>query len=266
MAHPLTRGLDIDDPSTTQARRQIIQRKGFLRQTYQEWYAAIAAALPAGREPVLELGSGAGFLERFVPGLITSDIVHCPHIGIVLDGQQLPFSDSTLRAIVMTNVLHHMPRPRRFFAEAARCVQLGGVVVMIEPWVTPWSRLVYTNLHHEPFDTEAPDWSFSSAGPLSGANGALAWMIIERDRSQFEQEFPEWQIQTIEPCMPFCYLLSGGVSLRSLTPGFAFSCWRRMENSLQRWMKTWAMFALIVLVLTGTPSGNIVELPSGGPQ
>lgn len=266
MAHPLTRGLDIDDPSTTQARRQIIQRKGFLRHIYQEWYAAIAAALPAAREPVLELGSGAGFLERFIPGLITSDIVHCPHIRIVLDGQQLPFADRTLRAIVMTNVLHHMPRPGRFFAEAARCVQLGGVVAMIEPWVTPWSRLVYTNLHHESFDPEAPDWWFPSGGPLSNANGALAWIIIERDRSQFEQEFPEWQIQTIKPCMPFCYLLSGGVSLRSLTPGCAFSCWQRMENSLQPWMKTWAMFALILLVRTGTSSREVAELTKGGTQ
>lgn len=261
LAHPLTRGLDIDDPCTTELRRQVIQEKSYLRQIYQEWYAAIAAALPAGTEPVLELGSGAGFLTDFISGLITSEILYCPDVSIVLDGQQLPFADRALRAIVMTNVLHHLPQPRRFFAEAARCVLPGGVVVMIEPWVTAWSRLVYTNLHHEPFDPEAPVWELPSGGPLSNANVALPWIIFERDRGQFERELPEWQIRAIKAGMPFCYLVSGGVSLRSLMPGWSFGYWRQIESSLQPWMKTWAMFAQIVLVRAGTSSreGAMVE-------
>jgi hypothetical protein len=32
LAHPLTKGLDIDDPRTTHLRLQIIQEKSFLRQ------------------------------------------------------------------------------------------------------------------------------------------------------------------------------------------------------------------------------------------
>jgi len=254
LAYPLTRGLDIDDPYTTQLRRQVIQEKSYLRQIYQEWYGVIAAALPAGVEPVLELGSGTGFLRDYIPDLITSEIFRCPDVSVVVDGQQLPFADGALRAIVMTNVLHHLPQPRRFFAEAARCVRLGAVVAMIEPWVTAWSRLVYTNLHHEPFRPEAPEWGFPSSGPLSSANGALPWIIFERDRAQFEREFSEWQIPAIRPGMPFRYLVSGGVSLRSLMPGCTFGYWRRIENSLQPWMKTWAMFAEIVLVRIGGSS------------
>ena len=50
LAHPLTRGLDIDDPRTTHLRQQIIQEKSFLRQIYQEWYQAIVAALPPVKE------------------------------------------------------------------------------------------------------------------------------------------------------------------------------------------------------------------------
>jgi len=46
-------------------------------------------------------------------------------------------SDGSLRAIVMTDVLHHIPNVESFFAEAARCVRPGGVIVMIEPWLTP---------------------------------------------------------------------------------------------------------------------------------
>lgn len=248
LTHPLTRGLDIDDPRTTLLRRQIIQEKGFLRQIYQEWYAAIAAALPAGEEPVLELGSGAGFLSDFIPGLITSEIFSCPDVRVVLDGARLPFSDGVLRGIVMTDVLHHLPQPRRFFTEATRCVRPGGVMVMIEPWVTSWSRLVYRHLHHEPFRPEAPYWECPLSGPLSGANSALPWMIFERDRDQFEREFPEWQLLSIKPGMPFRYLISGGVSSRSLMPEAGLRLWRWVENWMRPWMTTWAMFATITLV------------------
>lgn len=248
LAHPLTRGLELDDPQTTALRRRIIQEKSFLRKIYEEWYQAIAAALPAGEGAVLEVGAGAGFLREHLAGLITSEIFFCPGVSVVLDATCLPFADATLRGIVMTDVLHHVPQPRRFFAEAARCVRPGGRLVIIEPWVSAWSRLIYQRLHHEPFRPEATEWEFPAQGPLSGANGALPWILFERDRAQFAQEFPQWQIQTITPTLPFRYLVSGGVSLRSLMPGPTFGLWRRFERLLQPWMTNWAMFAEIILV------------------
>ena len=247
LAHPLTRGLDIDDPRCTELRRCLIRNKSFLRQVYQEWYEAIAALLPLDKGRVLELGSGGGFLADFIPELITSEAFLCQHVRVVLDGLQLPFANESLRGIVMTDVLHHLPQPRKFFAEASRCVRSGGLVIMVEPWVTPWSQLVYSKFHHEPFQPEAVEWSFPVEGPVSGANSAMPWIIFDRDRSLLEKEFPEWQIQTIKPFMPFRYLLSGGVSLRSLMPGWSFALWRNVENLLQPWMKSLAMFALIVL-------------------
>src|SRR5438132_9357728 len=99
LAHPITRGADLDDPRSTALRRRIVREKKFLRRIYQEWYAMSAASLPAGEKPVLELGSGAGFMEEFVPGLITSEIFPTPGIRVVLDGQRLPFSEESLRAI-----------------------------------------------------------------------------------------------------------------------------------------------------------------------
>ncbi len=247
LAHPLTRGLNIDHPETTQLRQQIIQEKIFLKRIYQEWYRAIAATLPPSQGAVLELGAGGGFMREFVPNLITSELFFCPRIRTVLDGLHLPFAAYSLRAIVMTNVLHHLPEPQLFFAEATRCVRPGGVVAMIEPWVTPWSRFVYSRLHHEPFEPEAPSWELPTSGPLSGANDAMPWIVFVRDRLQFEHEFPQWQIEVIKPTMPFRYLLSGGVSLRSLAPGWSFELCRGLENALGRWNDHLAMFAQIVV-------------------
>src|SRR5437762_14337593 len=84
LAHPLTKGLNIDDPETTHLRRQIIQGKVFLRKIYEEWYQSIAASLPSGDGAVLELGSGAGFMKDSVPNLITSEVFYCPDIRMVV--------------------------------------------------------------------------------------------------------------------------------------------------------------------------------------
>ena len=248
LAHPLTQGLDINDPRTTALRLRIIREKEFLRRIYEEWYETIRASLPPGEGAVLEIGSGGGFLKEYVPGLVTSDVFECPGVDMVVDAAALPFADGSLRAVVMTNVLHHIPAPRRFFREASRCVRAGGRVVMIEPWVTPWSRVVHRKLHHEPFEPEAADWGFPRTGPLSGANGALPWILFERDRAQFRREFPEWRVARVRPMMPFRYIASGGVGTRDLMPGWTYGLWRGLERLFEPWMKTWAMTAHIVLV------------------
>jgi SAM-dependent methyltransferase len=244
LAHPLTRGLDLDDPNTTSLRREIIRSKPFLRAIYEQWYRTLAGDLPAGSGRTLELGSGAGFFRDFVGDAICSEIFVCPGIDLVCDAQRMPFGEASLRGIVMTDVFHHLPRARTFLMEATRCVRSGGVVAMIEPWVSSWSKIVYTKLHHEPFRPDAEEWEFPSSGPLSGANGALPWIVFERDRSRFEREFPQWKIERVEKIMPMRYLLSGGVSMRPLLPGWMHWPVKAFESLIGQ---RGAMFAHIVL-------------------
>jgi len=247
LAHPLTRDLSADDPRTTELRRSIVRDKPFLRKIYLEWYEKILAALPNGDGGVLELGSGAGFFGELYPGAITSEVFHCSGVRVVLDAQRLPFADGALRAIVMTDVMHHIPEAEAFLAEARRVLRPEGRVLMIEPWVTTWSSFIYTRFHSEPFRTDAPRWGFSSTGPLSGANGALPWIVFKRDADRFARLFPELAVIALEPFMPFRYLISGGVSMRSLTPGWSFWLWKALERRLDRWRDRLAMFAFIGL-------------------
>jgi SAM-dependent methyltransferase len=251
LSNPLTRGLSIDDPRTTELRRRIIRQKSFLRKIYVEWYESLARAVPAGPEPALEIGSGAGFLDEYVPNLITSEIFPSPGVKLVLDGQFLPFRNDALRAMVMVDVLHHIPQPRRLLSEAARCVRPGGALVAIEPWATRWSRWIHNRLHYERFDATAAEWEIPVSGPLSGANGAMPWIIFHRDREQFEREFSQWKIDSIRLLMPLRYILSGGVRLRALMPGFTFGFWRGVESLMAPWQNNVAMFAQIVLQRRG---------------
>jgi SAM-dependent methyltransferase len=245
LQHPLTRGLSVDDPRTTILRRRIIASKPLLRSIYVEWYANILEAL-GERQRILELGSGAGFFKDVCPHAITSEVLTTPGVDIIADACTLPFPNNSLEAIVMTDVFHHIHDVCRFLTEATRCLMPGGKLVMIEPWRTPWSEWVYTRLHPEPFEPSA-GWDIPSAGPLSGANGALPWIVYERDAAIFSRRFPRWKIIRIEPMMPIAYLLSGGVSLRGLFPGWIYRPVRKLEALLRP--DRWSMFALIELEL-----------------
>ena len=118
---------------------------------------------------------------------------------------------------------------------------------MIEPWVCGWSRLVYGRLHHEPFLPDADTWNIPEAGPLSGANGALPWIVFVRDRETLNRKFPQLKIDEIVPMMPIRYLLSGGISMRSLMPALTYNAWRALEGAVSPWKNRLGMFALYCL-------------------
>ena len=131
--------------------------------------------------------------------------------------------------------------------------------MLIEPWVSKWSRIVYTYLHHEPFRPDSPDWILPLSGPLSGANRAMPWIIFERDRDQFATSFPQLKVELVRPFMPFRYLVSGGLSLPTLMLESTIGFWKSLEAAMPNHMRTWAMFALIVI--SKTHLTNVAPLP-----
>jgi hypothetical protein len=83
---------------------------------------------------------------------------------------------------------------------------------------------------------------------MSGANGALPWIVFERDRDRFEKEFPGLRLRSIRYHTPLRYLLSGGVSRRNLAPGWSFGLTTALEK-LGKPVAAWfSMFQTIELV------------------
>jgi len=248
LEYPDTASLSVDSAEATIRRWQIIRRKAPLRRIYEEWYTAIANSIPSGDKPVLELGSGAGFMSSYVENLITSDILPLPAVDRIIDAcAALPFDDASLRGIAMVNTLHHLPDVTAFLREAIRSLEPGGKISMIEPWNTRWSRVVYGKLHPEPFDPTAASWVFQAVGPLSSANVALPWIVFLRDQRCFRHHFPELEITELRLIMPIRYLLSGGVSMRAVAPSWGFGLVTAVENACRPVMPSLAMFAHITL-------------------
>ena len=253
---PATRGVaDLDDPATTLLHRRIIQEKPWLRRLYVDFYRQFSQAMPHPEGKVLvELGSGGGFLKEILPSVITSDVLDLPNVDRVFAAEHMPFDDASVDGIFMFDVLHHMADPAAFLAEAGRCLKVGGRVVCIEPANTAWARFVYTRFHHEGFDPRGP-WS-TGAGPLSQANGALPWIIFVRDRQIFERRFPLLRVVRLRNHTPLRYLLSGGLSFRTLAPAFAYQPVRVLEglaSGLNDWI---GMFQTVELERVTGPSSH----------
>jgi SAM-dependent methyltransferase len=247
LAEPLTRGLHVDDPRTTELRLQILNRKPLVRRIYDDWYRMIRARIPDGGGGVLELGSGSGYLRKFVPEVIQSEVLPCSNADILVDACRMPFSSGSLKAIAMTDVFHHIPCADAFLRESSRCLRPGGRIIMIEPWVSLWSRVIWKR-HWEPFVPEAPSWEIPRGGPLSGANGALPWVVFVRDRKLLAAKFPEFTIEETLPMMPVSFLISGGLSFRSPVPAGAYPLLQGIERMLSPWMDRLGMFALFRIV------------------
>jgi SAM-dependent methyltransferase len=242
------KGADLDSSETTLQHRKIILRKSFLKNLYIYWYRLLLEKVPENEaSEILEIGSGGGFIKTLNSKIITSDILDNVDCDLTFSAECLPFADYSLDAILMIDVLHHLPDCKKFFSEACRTLKKGGRIVMIEPANTILSGFIYKHFHHENFNPDAKEWSFPTSGPLSGANGALPWIIFKRDYTTFKQLFPDLSCESIVFHTPFAYLVSGGLSYKSLLPGWLFGIFKIFETIISPLNKWISMFQTITV-------------------
>jgi len=238
---------NLDAPETTLQHRELVLKKAFLKKIYTEWYQSFlkeTKKLPEGK--LLEIGSGGGFLKDLEPKVITSDILELPHCDMVFSAEEIPLKDNSVSAIFMLNVLHHIPDCKNFFKEAERVLVKGGILFMIEPANTVFSRFIYQKFHHEPFDMKVK-WEFPKGSPLSLSNQALPSIIFQRDLDKFHKLFPTLKYEKTKLHTPFRYLMTGGLSFKSLVPGWSFSVVSFFEKLLTPLFPCLAMFQTITV-------------------
>jgi SAM-dependent methyltransferase len=138
----------MSDQEIVRQHRTIWAARPELRAVYHEWFAQLLCCVE-GLHPIVEIGAGPGFFKEYCPQLISTDVIPTPYVDVVCDAGALPFQSGSVGAVVMVDVLHHLPRPLEFLAEASRILQPGGRIAMIEPWITAPSYLLYRYFHHE---------------------------------------------------------------------------------------------------------------------
>lgn len=253
LAQPGLDAVAIDGEERMRAHQRVLARKPMLRDVFRDLHREMRELeerwfgdTPGGR---VEIGAGVAPMRDTFPDVLATDVVAASWVDRVLDAQAMDFADGSLRCVYGQNTFHHLPEPRRFFAELQRAVHPGGGAVLIEPFHGPLASLMYPRLFaSEGYDKAAPAWETPMDGPMSGANQALSYLVFERDRDAFAREFPKLRIVEARPLTSALrYLLSGGLNFRQLVPGWAAGALRGVEGALSPLARFWALHHVIVL-------------------
>jgi SAM-dependent methyltransferase len=228
-----------------------------LRALYAEWYGLVSAALPPPElGPRVELGSGPGFARAFIPDIVLTDLVQAPWHDHEVSALALPFDDASLGALVLFDVIHHLPSPRRFFAEAARVLRPGGRVVACEPYIGPLSYPVYKLAHEEPVRLRADPLADSGGegrDPFD-SNQAIPTLLFGRGRAAFERAFPALAVRSVAHLAGPSYPASGGFARGPLLPAPLWRALHALEARLPAWVfRAIGFRMLVVLERTAAP-------------
>ncbi len=196
--------------------RDIWNARPELRSVYRQLFTQLTRAV-GDRSPVIELGSGPGFFKEYFPNSVATDVISTSSVNVVCDGCAMPFEKLSVGAIVMLDVLHHMAHPLQFLSEAARVLVPGGVVAMIEPWITPASYLLYRYFHHEDcalgIDIADP---FASGGKQAfDGNATIPYKLV-----QHCLQTPQAQLRltSVKPFLALPYLATLGFKRKTPLP------------------------------------------------
>jgi SAM-dependent methyltransferase len=138
--------------------REFVAEQPYERGPILDFVAEAAAAVEPGGL-VLDVGAGdAPYRELFGHvTYMTVDWEHSVHEGalesdVVASADSLPIDDAACDAVLLTQVLEHVPDPRQVLAEIRRVLRPGGSLYLTAPLV--WE------LHEQPFDY----YRFTNAG------------------------------------------------------------------------------------------------------
>ena len=209
----------------------------YLTAMYRHVYTLLATSVEHVRKngPVVEIGAGPGLAKLFVDDIVTADIEPSDNVDICLDATRLPFQTESIAGLLMKDSLHHIPQVELFLDEAQRVLVDDGLVAIVDPYWGFLSRLVYKYIHQERYDDTAPTWSFDSSSPWD-SNQALSYLLLSRDRAAFERRWPSFEIVEHGPLLGPSFLLSGGVSRRTIVSGRLLASLFAWENRQGAWM------------------------------
>jgi SAM-dependent methyltransferase len=201
--------------------RRAWQGNAALRTLYGRWYARVRQALPdRNLGPWIELGSGPGLAKEAIAELELSDVVRAPWHDHQAAAEALPWPDSSVGALVLFDVLHHLRAPADFFSEAVRVLCPGGRIVLCEPYVSALSLPVYKLFHDERTDLRVDALAGSAVtaeDPFEG-NQAIPTLLFGPQRPVLEARFPALHVKCVEYLAGPAYPASGGFSRRPLLP------------------------------------------------
>ncbi len=239
--------------------RRIWEQKPVLGKIYREEFFSrfVKHYKPGGIS--LEVGGGPAYLREMIPDLISTDLVLCPWLDTVADAHHLPFKSNSVTNIMGLDILHHLEAPMTFLKEAQRVLVDGGRLMLVEPWVSPFSYLIYRYMHQEDCDLSAKPFAEKIPGSTQQkkafeGNQAIPYLLFGPKNLQSTlASVPSLKPALIERFCLFAYLLSFGFKPVNLLPESLYPWVSKFEQAT---LPLWRSLAALRVFLVFEKQGN----------
>ncbi len=225
--------INLDSHERLALHEKMLEKRKMISGVFKEFYDTCSfynKHFFSGKGIELEIGSGVGQIKKYYPNVITSEVIDSPLVDRVIDAKKMNLEDNSVRVIYGMNCFHHISEPRKFFKECERVLQLGGGVVLIDPYYGFLSNLFYKRAFKtEFFDKTQASWETETRVMLD-ANQALSYVVFIRDREIFLKEFPHLEIIETKVLNNYVrYVCSGGLNFKQLLPNFFIPVLKALE-------------------------------------
>jgi SAM-dependent methyltransferase len=225
------------------------RERPLVRALYDDWFSLVQSQLSPVPGLAVELGAGIGKFREKCPWVVATDVEPTKWAQEIVDAQALPYEDGQLASLILIDVFHHLPRPARFLDEAARTLRPGGRAIVLDPYCSPVSTVLYRRFHRERADMNDDPFRTDASvveDPLA-SNQALATLAFFKRRGELARRWPALRLVDRRRLALLTYPLSGGFTGRRLIPWRVGLALRRLEPLAAPLAPVLAFRCLVVL-------------------
>ena len=174
-------------------------------------------------DQVIEVGCGSGLSKEFIRkdcNLLLTDFASHPWVERKVDALNTGLPDESFDVLLCSNMVHHVPFPKKFFEEVSRILKPGGKLLIQEINCSWFMRLLLRSVHHEGWSFKQDAFSLSAPctdkDDLWSANCAIPNLLFD-NMERFHQQVPQFKVTFHEYSEVFMLPLSGGVIAKAKT-------------------------------------------------
>ena len=211
--------------------------------TYLSWLYGIIQTELNSNQNILEIGAGAGISEDFLKNMdiLKTDILSWEDNSVIgnIDAEKLPFNNGQFSNIIAIDVIHHTNSPNRVINECLRVLAPGGKLIIVEPYVSVFSYVIYKMFHHE-----NTSWKIKIESPSRRVNEAFdgdqgVSRVLFKNKKQIDKlkNTIDFEFNIEKRFISFLsFFATGGLSRPLPTNKFLISALIRIENRFPQYI------------------------------
>ncbi len=178
-----------------------------------------------------------GNIKEHIPACITTDVFANPWLDAIENAYALTFSDHSVSHLILFDVWHHLEFPGSALREFHRVLQPGGRLIIFDPAMGLFGRIVFGLFHHEPLALhdpivwDAPAYFSADTNRYYAAQGNASRIF---GGHAFDTRLKDWRVSEIRYFSALSYLASGGLRGPQLYPEALLPVLQAIDRMLSR--------------------------------